>query len=89
MSPASRSPRVTLGASLMAIVRWTQWSSSARCHCAFQKVVEDWSDGRSGVNTAHLARAHFILLLTPCLRAVGEMLGSVWISGLRLFVFTT
>ena len=27
--------------------------------------------------------------LTPCLRAVGEMLGPVWISGLRLFVFAT
>ena len=39
MSPAFRPPRDTLGASLTAIVRWTQWSSSARCHCAFQKVV--------------------------------------------------
>ena len=31
----------------------------------------------------------FIFLLTPCLRAVGEMLGPVWISGFRLFVFAT
>ena len=39
VSPAFRCPRVTLGASLTSIVRWTQWSSSARSHCAFQKVV--------------------------------------------------
>ena len=31
----------------------------------------------------------FIFFLTPCLRAVGEMLGPVWISDLRLFVFAT
>ena len=29
------------------------------------------------------------IFLTTCLRAVEEMLGPVWISGLRLFVFAT
>ena len=35
---------------------------------------------------AHFARAH-LFFLTTCLRVVEEMLGPVWISGLRLSSF--